>query len=797
MIIKKFKQLKKEDVSIAGGKGASLGEMYSSKIPVPNGFIVLSNAFQEFVEKTGLISEIEGELNNVNIESTETIETASENIQSMIFLKEFPEEFKEEIYSEFDSLDAKFVAVRSSATSEDSADAAWAGQLDTFLNTTKENLIENIKKCWASLFTPRAIFYRFEKGLDKTDVSVAVVIQKMVQSEISGIAFSVHPITEDRNQILIEAGYGLGEAIVSGSVTPDNYVINKKEMKIGSKNINRQNKALYKAKEGGIEWKDIEKGDEQKLSDELILKLSEIIIGIENHYDFPCDIEWAYKKGELYITQSRPITTLSESFEIEEKGGEENLAQKFINSLKGQEFNPSTDVDIFPETVVWIKRDFIKKNYDNKDILPQLFLMQGDESIEYSPEKKFVEVSKELFKKYIKDKKTLLKIGKRFQKDLENISKMYGKYTYKKINKSSLNQLQTIIPKILKGIEPKLFFMCDFETCKDYIKNLKLNNPKRLWDYARDIPIESFDKRKQRIFYKKFLQLKKEDLIEFCQYFYTGLKGGTNISEIKNKLIEEFEFDRKKAKIKLEELNGRFKEIQNKRKKKLSALTENEKKIVEYIIKLSELRDIRKDIHSKGITLLYRIAKLKILDKLKIPEEYLEYISYDELLKDLNYFKNNKDKILKRKEGYVLLVEDSGKTFSQYGNIKKSKDMLNAEVKSQNKLKDNQVRGNCAYSGKVKGKVRIIDNVKKQAKDFQEGEILVTSMTRPEFVPLMKKSIATITNEGGLTCHAAIISRELQIPCVIGTKNATQLLKNGDLVEVDADNGVVRILERM
>jgi len=127
----------------------------------------------------------------------------------------------------YNDLDCEFVAVRSSATSEDSAAAAWAGQLDSYLNTNKKKILENVKRCWASLFTPRAIFYRFEKGLCGTDISVAVVVQKMVESEESGIAFSVHPVTEDPNHIIIEAGFGLGEAIVSGQITPDSYVVDK------------------------------------------------------------------------------------------------------------------------------------------------------------------------------------------------------------------------------------------------------------------------------------------------------------------------------------------------------------------------------------------------------------------------------------------------------------------------------------------------------------------------------------------------------------------------------------------
>src|SRR3989339_927257 len=292
--------------------------MTQAGIPVPEGFVILSNAFEKFIEETDLNVEIDAVLDTVDIKEVHTVENASEKIQAIILSKEMPVDIKAEILEFFKNLDCKFVAVRSSATSEDSASAAWAGQLDSFLNTTDETLLENVKKCWASLFTPRAIFYRFEKKLKKNKISVSVVIQKMVNSEESGIAFSVHPVTQDKNQIIIEAGFGLGEAIVSGSITPDSYVVNKQKFNILDIHVNEQTKALYKKAKGGNEWKKLgAKGKNQVLTEKEIVELSKLIVNIENHYGFPCDIEWAKEKGKFYIVQSRPITTISETETIQ------------------------------------------------------------------------------------------------------------------------------------------------------------------------------------------------------------------------------------------------------------------------------------------------------------------------------------------------------------------------------------------------------------------------------------------------------------------------------------------------
>lgn len=312
MFIKQFQELSKDDADIAGGKGASLGEMSQSGIPVPEGFVVLTEAFDQFLDETDLRQEVRAQLNKADKEKMHTVEHASERIQSKIMRAKMPDDIAQIVQEEFKKLGAQYVAVRSSATAEDSASAAWAGQLDSFLNTTEKTLLKNVQKCWASLFTPRAIFYRFEQGLKDSHVSVAVVVQTMIESEVSGIAFTVHPVTQDTNQLIIEAGYGLGEAIVSGSITPDSYVVSKKDWAMIDINVAQQEKKIVRKGEEGNEWVEVNLPDQdtQKITDEQIIELSKLVVRIEKHYDFPCDIEWALEEDVFYITQSRPITTL-------------------------------------------------------------------------------------------------------------------------------------------------------------------------------------------------------------------------------------------------------------------------------------------------------------------------------------------------------------------------------------------------------------------------------------------------------------------------------------------------------
>ncbi len=320
MLIKSFKQISKKDVAIAGGKGASLGEMTKAGLNVPHGFVVLAGAFDRFLEKTDLSAEIEAKLQKVKHKDINSISKTSAELKNLIVHADIPKDIEQKIINNYHKLfkadkSARYnrllVAVRSSATAEDSKVASWAGELETYLNVTNKNLLDSVKKCWASLFTPRAIFYRFEKKLQKSKISVAVVIQKMVQSEISGICFTVHPVTKDRNQMIIEAGFGLGEAIVGGEITPDAYVIHKKDFSILDINVSEQRMIIVKSNKGTTRKKLSSKiGGKQKLTKRQIVTLAKICRKIEEHYKHPQDIEWALEKGKFYITQSRPITTL-------------------------------------------------------------------------------------------------------------------------------------------------------------------------------------------------------------------------------------------------------------------------------------------------------------------------------------------------------------------------------------------------------------------------------------------------------------------------------------------------------
>ncbi len=312
-------EIGKDDIPLAGGKGANLGELLNNEIPVPNGFVVDSRTFFEFMEVTGLRYQVGDMLRGLNVEDTDELNRVSSRIREAIESAEIPEEVQKEIINAYRKLcdeegEEVFVAVRSSATAEDLPDASFAGQQETYLNVKGEKeVVEKVRKCWSSLYTPRAIYYRVQHGFRHEDVSIAVVVQKMVNSEKSGVMFTSHPVTGEK-LCIIEAAFGLGEAIVSGAVSPDTYVYDRVAKKLVEVNIGEKKIMITKNEKGETVTVDLppEKAKERVLSDGEIEELVKFAELIENHYSSPQDVEWSIERGKVYILQSRPITTIKE-----------------------------------------------------------------------------------------------------------------------------------------------------------------------------------------------------------------------------------------------------------------------------------------------------------------------------------------------------------------------------------------------------------------------------------------------------------------------------------------------------
>lgn len=292
--------------------------MIRSGIPVPPGFIVTAKAYYDFLDKTKLKEKISKLLTGLNPEGTKKLNAASKEIEKSILAAKVPPDIIKEVEGAYERLGQHthhpnpLVAVRSSATAEDLPGASFAGQQASYLNVKGgRDVMTHVKRCWASLFEARAIYYRTVNGFDHMKVGIAVPVQRMVQSDKSGVLFTVDPITADKNKIVIEAGWGLGEAVVSGSVTPDRYVVDKKTLKTLGKEIHKQTWKISLVG-GGDRHVAVPVHQQQleKLSEREVSELARIGRNIEAHYAFPQDTEWAIEDGEIFFVQSRPVTTL-------------------------------------------------------------------------------------------------------------------------------------------------------------------------------------------------------------------------------------------------------------------------------------------------------------------------------------------------------------------------------------------------------------------------------------------------------------------------------------------------------
>jgi len=346
-----FDDLRNTDVSIVGGKNASLGEMIHAALPVPFGFAVTAYSYERFIVEKKIAEQIYKIITDTvtNPNDPRQYDIASKKIRELIEKTVMPKDMENAIREAYKDLNKRlelkdtFVAVRSSATAEDLPDASFAGQQETYLNVKgADDLIDKVRKCWSSLFTPRAIFYRTEKGFPHEKVFISVGVQKMVNSRAAGVMFTINPVTGNRDEIVIEGNFGLGETVVSGAVNPDDFVIDKNSMLIKERRISRKTVKYVRDPETGKTVHLNIPEDEQKtvcISDQEINKLAELAKRIEKHYGKPMDIEWAIDQDlsfpeNMMLVQARPETIFG-SKTMEASKMEENKAQDLKVIVRG------------------------------------------------------------------------------------------------------------------------------------------------------------------------------------------------------------------------------------------------------------------------------------------------------------------------------------------------------------------------------------------------------------------------------------------------------------------------------
>ncbi len=810
--IREFKDIRKDEVALAGGKGANLGEMTAAGINIPKGAVLLADAYDEYMA-----------FNSIEPDNF----ADSKEVRKAIMDGTIPSEIKEEITAYYHSMgkDDVRVAVRSSATAEDLDDASFAGQQETYLNVIGiDDLLEKVKMCYASLWGDRALSYRKNQGYDKVKVSLAVVIQEMVESQAAGVMFTSDP-AGDRENIHINASYGLGEAVVSGIVSPDEYICNRKGDVVKAIKGTKEEEIIYnKDNKGTIKVKvSKERQEANVLNNEAIKQLALEGIRIEKHYGHPMDIEWAIRDGVFYILQARSITTLKEdngqTFTDKDFEGYPKVKPAKGAMREGVLFNLEKN----PSPYYPLDHDFGGFIGEQKNIL---FTEIGitfkggmnpidEDGISYQATNKMA-LNRNIFKIF----KTLKSVGnidnniKQADISLETCNKLYIKEKDKNyddvasigdalkrmhdlIGKTSYDRfLYALFPnaiesgkvtKVLKSVDDKLnsydileglsYVTADMnramkELCEYIIQDKDMSDYVMHNDYKKIC--DKYPSLNEK--FSEFIATygSKSDFNCYCFIAETWRDNPDRFINTLRPMLK----DQGQSVATLEESQNNYNRLMNKVKSQLSS-----KKYADFERRVHGLRHYH---YIREATQYLWESEFEYCRKLLRQLSILTNIEYVDLM---YLFENELYELCEKKDydSKKQLIEKrkAKRAFAEAYYDKCMKDALSGQ--------EDGIKGVGASNGQVKGKACIVTSTEEFYK-LEKGDILVCRYTDPEWTPLFALAAGVVVDTGGTLSHAAIVAREYGIPAVLATGNATSVIKDDDMILVDASQGIVTIL---
>ncbi|HZV69807.1 MAG TPA: PEP/pyruvate-binding domain-containing protein [Saprospiraceae bacterium] len=652
-------QSNRETIQLLGNKGYFLIKLIKNGINVPKGFIILETAYKLFLKQSLIEPEINRLLNGLNASSNQTkISTVSKRLQRLILNPTIPLEIKHQINVSLKGLGVNTIAIRSSATVEDNNESAWAGIFDSFIGVSRHKLFLTVKKCWASLYNERALTYALNKKLNFKNFSIAIIVQELIEGDISGVGFTMSPVTKKKNQIVVESTLGRGVHLMSGNITPTLYTIDK----IKSKIIEKNTKLTIKT---------------QHLDSLKISQLASIACEIENIFNCPQDFEWTYRNNVLYILQARPITTPNK-----------------INIIPDELFNiRKNDYKIIYSSkgLPYLYEDLINNNYIKWN---NLIICEKGGDVVFANKSSLIEIEK------IGIKMSFIVLNKY----LEEINYFF-------------DQAEKLLLKLDKY---KTISSQNIKICFDIFNNLL-----RLYGYFDSLYWE-------KLYNEILLKLRFSKKINFIQL---------NKNIIRDKLNNLF--------------------------------------FVE--------------------TGLFKVVLNKLSLQFSIPIKDLYWYKENEVL---GLFEQNliATKLLKsRKQCSIFYRSSNNNVFSFEGleAQRLTKLFLGEQVQKVNILKGTVANNVGVVRGFVYKIIRDYNNsiiTEKIINNMKKGQILISDTTDPELNKAIIKASALVTDIGGMLSHAAISAREFNIPCIVGVGNATEILNNGDFIEVDSKHGIIKLL---
>ncbi len=902
-----LKAVRKEHISLTGGKGANLGELIHAGFNVPNGFCISTKGYREFIESNNLQKEIEEVCGKIDCNNPPDLKDKSENIRYLFDNAHFSDPLENQIEEYYQkSIASAYAAVRSSAVDEDSRESSFAGQMDTFLFVKgKDELLRQIKRCWSSLWTPRALAYRKNRNISNSRTDAAVIIQEMIMPSVSGILFTADPQENDTNRIILEASWGLGEGIVSGRTTPDHFVIDKKGLTIVNRVISeKKTEVIHNEIGSGITEMEVERERQNmpSLKDKEIRSIADIGLGIERHFGHPQDIEWGYAKGRFYILQARPITTLY----LLKRGAEEetiiwsnaNIAENFpgviapftfsivdyfyIYYFKGLFEALGISERYFKEYESVFKnmvglqsgRLYLNMNnwYEMLGSMPYyrytksfLDIFIGIETeIEYKPRlNKF-----SFFERGMKNLSPLIRFWVKVSSDylfLDKKIRRFEEYFQEKerhwrtcdYTKRSLDELAEDMEDVMElfknwrdaGLADTaalLFYGVLGELTKRWaddvdhtvhnsllkaLTGMKSAEPvKEMWRLSREVlndnglkelfikadPSELYSLLKGMTTEAGKIFLSKVD--DFLQRY--GLRHAEELKISSPSLMEkpDFLFSIIKNYLASDKLNPLKAEEREK---------EDRLKITSEV-----MRNIPKGWVSRSFpvsrktmfTWILKNAQRSILYRERV--RFCQALAFGEMRKIALTLGENlfrKGEIENRDDVFFLTKEElynyaKGKlivlsTIKSVISLRKQEFELNVRVtvpdtiilkkgecfegqKAASSWKDLSMesngilRGIGSCNGKVTARARVILDPMNSS-GLEPGDILVTRLTDPGWAPLFLTAGGLVLDRGGMLSHGSIIAREFGIPAVVGVKTGTRDIKDGQIITVDGDRGLV------
>lgn len=664
-------------VAQCGGKGASLGELMRCGVRVPPGFVVTRDAFDAFMAAADPNRRVSVRLADVDAGRISPAE-AARSIGELLDGAPVPDDIRRAIASGVEQLGLKRVSVRSSATCEDGTATAWAGQLNTYLDIAPEEIESQVRACWLSIFSPPALAYGAAHGYGAGQFGVAVVVQQMISSEVSGIGFSVHPVTQEPDLRLIEACFGLGEAIVSGRIVPDQFVVKRGAQEIITSTRGKQREGLFlEHNQPEPQWRDLgERGAEPKLSDAQVLEYAGLLDRIEAHYGFPVDTEWALTGNEFHLLQARPITTLAREYR-----------EQIVDDRR-----PWTRMVRRPLTL--LEASIIGHWSDSRH-------SGGDFDFHID---RFMAIQ-----------------------DASNLTTMF-------FEKAAFDAGREHICQLDRADRPQLIALLE-RALEVYRRGTE--QIERGTSFANmDDAVEHF--------------------IEVGRY--TTCLPATTLMALEQGHIDDARVRELAEELRAHSLYPRY----------LSRL-------IEPIV--------------KGFA-----SRLGFSDADRTPD----LVTWGELHRnsvDRRTLDERNEKVgAGMRFVYQMLGDEERVDFVTETGYLLMREMGQRQIIPPDD--PDRIAGQAAWPGVHRGRARVILSSEPEGFEFEDGDVLVSIQSNPTLMPLLRHAGAIVTDDGGVACHAGIICRELKIPTIIGTGRATSAIHDGDLVEVDATEQVVRILER-